>query len=1426
MPVFNHPSSLDDPLAWDACTGFAGGQVSNTRANLLEANQLASLLNCDISRTGEVVTRRGSVLVGAGLPGPIQGLAFYDTPADQYLVAAAASQLWKFDGGSWSPLGDGLWRALDSIRPVEFAQGINTLYFTDGAGALTSWDGTSVVNVSTVARPAGNNPPPVAPRFLAWHTGRIVAAGMVSEPDAVYFSDSLDGANWDVAQQQLRVGGGEGDPIAALVPWTNFDLLTLKRHSIWVVGCNPSGADPAGSVGAFPVTLLNRRIGCTAPRSAVQVGDDVFFLSDTGVRSVRRSVATEVVSKLLSPSAPAAVRFLASTAAATAANAAAGTINQGVEQLATGKPLDPSYSLERGVQDTLFGTHHAVGEMGNHPGVAEVQRAVREGAGDTTTDTAPVSSAPAAQSANNLQRTRAATNTDPSEEQTDDTAGTGEPTSTHNATTDAEPGSTITANAVVDEARNARGLDPIDPVAQQDFGTAWEKSGDALAADPLAGRNLVAELNAKPRALNDEENALLLRRQVEAQTAFDRANDAMNAATPQTLDAARAALGTATDELYDVHAAARAAGAETGRGLNARKMLSTEQYELSSMLYRKRAANDGKPLTEAQTAQVRQAHARIAVLEAQVAAHERTVANPPAAPDSIKRAARTEAAKPLGQRKSVTRFLDEQAAAARARIVARRGNLNIGFDPMALADELIIGASHIAHGATNFAGWSQKMLGEFGERIRPHLENLWSASNRYHDQSARQTGPNDASLPHERTEQSLGENAAAGPAYDPVPVARSGGTARPLESAESHVRGGARPVPTHDEPTGQREDRAASEERKLRQWAFDQYDDPRMVTIPRQNRFGEGAEHEVFLNPNGKRVTKVTRKSEAANYGFGISLNNDGRGATAGEYLDRLRLHNEIFNDDVRIEGVQPTAGGTRIITSQPYIKGEPAEPPQIDASMAGKGFDKLAEGTYYNRDAGVLVHDMHSRNALVTPEGKVRAIDPAIMRATPEMAESIRRMAARAKEPTPARQAVAGLLEDQAAKARARIVARRGQLNAFGALPQVADEAIIGAAHIARGVTRFTEWSKAMMNDFGEKITPQLSRIWREAKAYHSQSKRELAGPGPTLEERMMERRKRSVEDRTAELQARIAGADYVKPAARQQAALDAEGQRLKAEHERAKDAFDAAVERDRLAKRPMLQKVADGFVKVERAFKLTGATTTAKLSGAALARTGITPIEEVVGSMLGRLPGVRGVAARAPREGGFSLEAERAALGSAGLLKGLRQIPKVLATGKSDLDVLHGGRSDLAPGARTPFNRVLDLPGAVHGAIKNPVKYSEFARATAKRTAHYERAGLDTNSPLVKARIATESYQDAQRSIFMQENPLNAAYCRAIQTLETNKTNPKFSYYTAKGLEFLLPIVKVPTNVIGESLTYATGLETGAVRLTASATTMYAGT
>ena len=79
-------------------------------------------------------------------------------------------------------------------------------------------------------------------------------------------------------------------------------------------------------------------------------------------------------------------------------------------------------------------------------------------------------------------------------------------------------------------------------------------------------------------------------------------------------------------------------------------------------------------------------------------------------------------------------------------------------------------------------------------------------------------------------------------------------------------------------------------------------------------------------------------------------------GATPSEYLDRIALQNQIFEDDIRLERVVENEGKPIIITSQPSIKGHSPTQDALDELMLGKGYEKLDEGAYYDGGVGLLV--------------------------------------------------------------------------------------------------------------------------------------------------------------------------------------------------------------------------------------------------------------------------------------------------------------------------------------------------------------------------------------------------------------------------------------------------------------------------------------
>jgi hypothetical protein len=106
----------------------------------------------------------------------------------------------------------------------------------------------------------------------------------------LYFSDTENPAEWTPAPtvptsfagfENLSSQTGQSDTLVAMAPYQNFLAVFARRATqIWSV----VAGDPVSNV---PVQILDN-IGTVAPRSAINFGElDVFFLSDTGIRSLR-----------------------------------------------------------------------------------------------------------------------------------------------------------------------------------------------------------------------------------------------------------------------------------------------------------------------------------------------------------------------------------------------------------------------------------------------------------------------------------------------------------------------------------------------------------------------------------------------------------------------------------------------------------------------------------------------------------------------------------------------------------------------------------------------------------------------------------------------------------------------------------------------------------------------------------------------------------------------------------------------------------------------------------------------------------------------------------------------------------------------------------------------------------------------------------
>ncbi len=312
-------------------------------------------------------------------------------------------------------------------------------------------------------------------------------------------------------------------------------------------------------------------------------------------------------------------------------------------------------------------------------------------------------------------------------------------------------------------------------------------------------------------------------------------------------------------------------------------------------------------------------------------------------------------------------------------------------------------------------------------------------------------------------------------------------------------------------------------------------------------------------------------------------------------------------------------------------------------------------------------------------------------------------------------------------------------------------------------------------------------------------------ATPKKSPEERALQSFKTRTLNRIAEMEQKLKTGDFSKQP-KKETILDPEAEKLRANADKLKTKINEAIKQQEFANKTKLEKGLHYFQKWRRAMLLSSVTTLGKLTSAAMQRFGITPIEELIGGVLSKLPGVKDIAAKAPREGGgLNISAEAKALGQFVDKATLEDVVETLKTGKGSLDYIYGNKAHLPPEA-------LDFFGHLHGALKVLPKRAEFFRSLEKRTQWALDNHLDIQDPRVQSTLCADAYIDSNRAIFMDDNAVTTGYRMLINYFNSKGTGGKV---VATGMQVMLPIVKVPTNFAKETFNYAGGAAKGTIQV-----------
>lgn len=287
-------------------------------------------------------------------------------------------------------------------------------------------------------------------------------------------------------------------------------------------------------------------------------------------------------------------------------------------------------------------------------------------------------------------------------------------------------------------------------------------------------------------------------------------------------------------------------------------------------------------------------------------------------------------------------------------------------------------------------------------------------------------------------------------------------------------------------------------------------------------------------------------------------------------------------------------------------------------------------------------------------------------------------------------------------------------------------------------------------------------------------------------------------------DLNRRLQSGDFDFPR-RQPTVYDQEAQRLRVERDRLK----LQVERQMAAMhKPHWTDYAMSWY---RGALLSGVPTLGKLTTAAGTRILSTPIEELIGAGLGRVPGIRRIAAQAPREGGFNAAAEAKALTTLIKKSTAQEMWAKLKTGAHALDVQYDRQGRATPAPNTPgqkFLHAMEFFGRLHGALKTPEQLAEFERALTKRMASAQARGMDVHAPESQIALGLDAYADSQAAILQQDNVAADMISGAVQGAKR-----RGGATAGAAVKAQVPISKIPFNVVGETLQHlGGGLEAGA--------------
>lgn len=273
--------------------GFMGLNTQDSSVSL-EAGYATVANNCVIDKFGRIGARKGwtpahatnSALDSANVKAIGE---LIDNSGNSYIIAAGNNKLFKLVGTTLTQLTYGGGGTAPTITDSnwQMAPLNGHLYiYQAGHDPLVFDPAVSTTTYRRVAEKTGYSGTVQNNNCVISAYGRTWSANNATSKSIIQFSDLLAGQIFNTGSSGTldvsKVWPNGADEIIALAAHNNF-LMVFGRRQILIYS---NATDPANIVLSDTIS----GVGCVARDSVVSTGGDILFLSDSGVRSMMRTV--------------------------------------------------------------------------------------------------------------------------------------------------------------------------------------------------------------------------------------------------------------------------------------------------------------------------------------------------------------------------------------------------------------------------------------------------------------------------------------------------------------------------------------------------------------------------------------------------------------------------------------------------------------------------------------------------------------------------------------------------------------------------------------------------------------------------------------------------------------------------------------------------------------------------------------------------------------------------------------------------------------------------------------------------------------------------------------------------------------------------------------------------------------------------------